>query len=457
MHDRNMNVIRRALCAFAFLSTLVAAVILSACGGKGSGGVTVTYNCPANLNEVRALEEEKKSFLSESGIEVKIMPFSGDEKLIAMMAGGQAPDVFYTNSVMRDRFAAEGRILDLRPFLRNDPLAARIWPSLYEASRSIDSGVYSIPNWVYTCGVYYNRAMFRDAGIATPDSTWNWDDMLRIARRLTRDTNGDGLPDRYGMHIAGHLLEIFETMNHAPIPRNGLYFHMPAESREVYRAYRAMLEEGLMPDPRRVQAMGMHPHQLLQSGKVAMLVEAIPNTDLFRMLKIDWGVLPLPRFGAKQPRYFRSASGGLSISAQCPHPEAAWKTLRWIIAGADAYQPNPVLRDVDFTGGWIAKYPALKTNGFEQVWRLSELHGGPDDRYFVRFSSWTMNPVMEMLQPKLDQFFARAITPDDLAASAGEINAHVRKELDRTLSASQLKPSFLAQLRRQYQSEPAIP
>jgi multiple sugar transport system substrate-binding protein len=439
--------------SITLMATIAVAVCLASCGKGTSSSLTVTYNCPANLNEVRALEEQKRALLDEDGIDVTIMPFSGDEKLVAMMAGDQAPDVFYTNSVMRDRFAVEARVLDLRPFLRKDTLAVRLWPALLDASHSIDSGVYSIPNWVFTCGVYYDRAAFRAAGIPVPDSSWTWSDMVRIARQLTRDADGDGMPERYGVHIASHLLEIFETMNHAPIARGGLFFRFPEESREVYREYLSLLDAKLMPDPRRVQAMGMHPHQLLQSGKVAMLVEAVPNPDLFRMLGGDWGILPLPRFGSKEPRYFRSASGGLAVSARCAHPEAAWKTLRWIVARAPLYQPNPVLRDVDFTAGWIARYPVLKDNGFVDVWRLAERHPGPDDRYFVRFSSWTMTPIMEVLQPALDQLFARTITLDAFASSAGRINERARKELDRILDDASMKPAFLNPLRRQYLAE----
>ena len=436
---------------------IVVCVLAASCGGRQSAGIEITYNCPANLNEVGALEEEMREYQARTGVAVKMIPFSGDEKLVAMMAGGQAPDIFYTNSVMRDRFAAEGRVRNLLPYLKGDTLMTRLWPSLIDASRSIDSGVYSIPNWVFTCGIYYNRAMFREAGIPVPDSSWTWDDMHRIARLLTRDENGDGKPERYGIHIASHLLEIFETMNHAQIPRGGLYYRMPEESREVYRKYLALIDERVMPDPRRVQAMGMHPHQLLRSGKVAMLVEAVPNTDLFRMLDLEWGILPLPRFDGKSPRYFRSASGGLSISAQCTHPEEAWKTLRWIIADAAIYQPNPVLRDVDFTGGWIARYPVLKDNGFREVWRLSEQFSGPDDRHFVRFSSWTMNTIMEVLQPKLDQFFARELTVAALAASAGEANRRARRELEQALARGTLKDSFLEQLRRQFEAESPMP
>jgi ABC-type glycerol-3-phosphate transport system substrate-binding protein len=115
-----------------------------------------------------------------------------------------------------------------------------------------------------------------------------------------------------------------------------------------------------MPDILTVQAMGMQSVQMLASGKVAMLAEAVPHQGLIEALQIPWGVAPIPRFDSKPRNYFRSGSGGLSISSQTEHPDAAWEALKWIIAGASIYQPNPVLKDADFVGGWEDRYPQLK-------------------------------------------------------------------------------------------------
>ena len=74
-----------------------------------------------------------------------------------MMAAGQAPDIFYTNYVMRDQFAAEGHLLDLRRVSVGDSLVARLWPHVIETGLSVDSGWYSVGNWEFTAGVYYNK------------------------------------------------------------------------------------------------------------------------------------------------------------------------------------------------------------------------------------------------------------------------------------------------------------
>jgi hypothetical protein len=310
-----------------------------------------------------------------------------------------------------------------------------------------DGGLYSIGNWAFTAGVYYNRDLFDEAGIPPPDTSWTWSDLKAIARRLTRDLDGDGKTDRYGIFIGSHFVELLEQMNSDPIPRRALLLSLPPSSLEAYREYVSLMEEGIMPDLRRVQAMGMQAVQLLQSGKVAMLVETVPHQTLFETLDMRWGIAPVPRFGGRSVRYFRSGSGGLSISAQSQHPAEAWRALRWIVGGTSAYQPNPVLRDAHFVGGWERRYPRLVGNGFREVWEWSLKHDGGDPRLFVRFSSWSSTTILERLQPLLDRVWARDLSVGALASAVPEINEAVRRELERTASRSDLKEGFLAEIK----------
>jgi ABC-type glycerol-3-phosphate transport system substrate-binding protein len=209
-----------------------------------------------------------------------------------------------------------------------------------------------------------------------------------------------------------------------------------------------------MPDSRRVQALGMQAPQLLESGRVAMLVEAVPHVAMFETLTIPWGLAPLPRFGTKAPRCFRSESGGLAISASARSGKRAWEALKWLISSASLYQPNPVLADVDAVGGWERRYPRLAGTGFREVSQWNERYGYGDYRYFVRFSSWTMNAILQRLQPKLDALWAGAISVRELAAAVPSINAAVKEDLGMQLRSATLRPAFRARLEEQYRSMP---
>jgi ABC-type glycerol-3-phosphate transport system substrate-binding protein len=181
---------------------------------------------------------------------------------------------------------------------------------------------------------------------------------------------------------------------------------------------------------------------MLASGKVAMLAEAVPHQGLIEALQIPWGVAPIPRFDSKPRNYFRSGSGGLSISSQTEHPDAAWEALKWIIAGASIYQPNPVLKDADFVGGWEDRYPQLKGSGFREVWRLSLEHNGGDLRSFVRYSSWTSSQILTLLQPTLDQLWAGKLTVQELRDEVPSINRQVARQIREDASRTHWKPEF---------------
>ncbi len=423
-------------------------LLVAGCGGAASDERTIVYNCAANSAEIAALKPATERFFARTGIRVKLNPFSGEQKLYAMIAAGQAPDVFYTNNAVRDRLAAEGRLLDLRSLAENDPVWAKLRPEVKAAAVSVDGGIYSLGNWTHTSGVYYNRSAFAEVGLAPPAADWTWDDFRAAAAALTRDDDGDGKPERYGVFIPAHFIEAFEQMNHAPIAYGELFLQISPEARDVYARYLGLIHDGIMPDIRRVQALGMQASQMLESGRVAMLVEAVPHPGLVETLTIDWAVAPLPRFDSKEPRYFRSASGGLSLSAAVKNPTDAWRTLVWLISEAEPYQPSPVLAGVPFVAAWEEKYPQLRDRGFREVWELSEQHAGGDPRYFVRFASWSMGPVMTRFQPWLDRMWSGAATIDEVVAAVPEINAGVRQDLERQANSSALRPAWREQLQK---------
>lgn len=423
--------------------------LVAGCGGGSSGrdSKQVVFNCSANAQEIEALTKEIPLFTNESGISIKLSPFTGQEKLYAMIAAGQPPDIFYTNSVVRDQLAAQGHLLDLRTVGANDPFQQRLRSSSIRRGTAIDGGWYTLSNWIFTLGVYYNRDLFDEAGVPHPDRLWTWEQMVGAARRLTKAQAGG--KEQYGIFIGSHFVEALEQMNNAPIEPGSLFLHISPESREVYRAYLDLMREGMMPDLQRVQAMGMQSRQMLESGRVAMLVEAVPDISLLETLTIRWGVAPLPTFGIKPPRYFRSESGGFSISSKTADPAATWEALKWIVSKASVYQPNPVFSDAGFAEGWEARYPKLVGSGFREVWELSEQFDDGDKRFFVRFSSWTSGAILERLQPKLDQLWARKITVDQLAAAVPEINAAAGKEINKVLKSGNLNESFRKQIEQQ--------
>ena len=425
-------------------------MMLSCSSSKDDGIAKITLNVPANATLLQSLREKIPRFAQQKGIKIKLIPFSGQEKLYAMLAAGMPPDIFYTNTVVRDRLAAEGRLVDIWQVASGDTFVSRIRPVFIERGTSIDGGWYQFCDWTYTFGVYFNKELLDKYDVPYPDSAWTWQMMVERARKLTHDFDHDGNIDQYGIFIARHFVSAIEQMNGAVYPPNALLFSFPGEAVEAQQAYLdLMFKERVMPELGFSQAQGMQASQMLNSDRVAMIVEAVPNLDFIKSLTVDWDMAPIPRMGDHPPRYFRSASGGLSISASCSNPEAAWDVIKWLVTESEYNSPNPILSDINFVSSYENRYPELKTKNFRQLWELSEKYDGGDQRDFVRYSSWSSSTILEQINPKLDLIYAGKQPLSYLTTAMDEINKKVIEELDSFLKNQNIRRVFKEKIKKE--------
>jgi multiple sugar transport system substrate-binding protein len=415
------------------------------CGGKNNASnvPTITFYTDNNATTLAILEKEIKEFEQKNGIKINIITAGGQEKLYAMMAADQTPDIFYTNTVMRDQLAAEGKILDFRTIAGSDSFRQTQKQEAIDRAIALDGGWYQVISGTFTYGIYYNKKLFDESGIHYPDSAWTWDDFVTIAKQLTKDKNGDGKIDQYGVYIPYYCIDAFERMNHAEFPKHGLIAVAPNESIETFRWYRDLTAvHYVMPNVQWMESMGMETVQMLETGRIAMLMESVPHLAIYQLLTIPWDVAPIPRAIGKSPLYFRGGSGGQSISATSKYPNAAWKFLTWWSSFSQINYPNPFDNNVNFAAEWEKKMPVLRQTHFGQVWRLSERYNGGDWRTFVRYSSWTQNIFTEQLDPTFEQMLKGNASIDEYAAMIPVVNKKVLVELQKVLTNPTIKPQF---------------
>ncbi|MCC6485686.1 MAG: sugar ABC transporter substrate-binding protein [Armatimonadetes bacterium] len=127
------------------------------------------------------------------------------DKLLISFAGGRAPDVSRVSSLWFYPLAAKGVLEDLDPFITQDKTFDL--PDFYDVALDgwgrYSGRVYALPTDLDLYGLYYNKKMFDKAHIPYPDASWDWDKYLQVARRLTKDTDGDGQIDQWGSTVDG--------------------------------------------------------------------------------------------------------------------------------------------------------------------------------------------------------------------------------------------------------------
>ncbi|MDZ7373773.1 MAG: extracellular solute-binding protein [candidate division KSB1 bacterium] len=206
---RGKSAFRRRLVHATSVLVAGVAIFAAACserGGSRAGRGRLVYWPAANPQEVelaRKLVDEWNRLHPDIPVEMQPVPESQstEEVLLTAIAGRTTPDVcsnIWPGAVAQ--FVRARGLLPLHSFPDFDSLVqARLPEGLIEEYRQADGGVYEIPWKINPVMLEYNVAMFRQAGYDRPPATYG--EFLEAGRRITRDLDGDGLPDQWLMLV----------------------------------------------------------------------------------------------------------------------------------------------------------------------------------------------------------------------------------------------------------------
>lgn len=128
-----------------------------------------------------------------------------------LLAAGTPPDIWMSAGMYASsQYVEQGVWKDLTPLIQRDKVdLSQYFAPTIEASR-FRGMQYGLPLAMYTDALIYNVDLFNQAGLAEPphdydDTSWTWDKYLEYGRKLTKDTNGDGVPEIWGIDGLGNL------------------------------------------------------------------------------------------------------------------------------------------------------------------------------------------------------------------------------------------------------------
>jgi multiple sugar transport system substrate-binding protein len=187
----------------ATAALLVAALTLAA-GVVGTARSTAraapsTKQAPVNLTlwvgwSARELNVFKKVVAefdkTRPNITVKVVGGINDYKIIAAMRGGNAPDVVssFTSSNVGN-FCASGAWIDLGPFLQRAKIPLSTFTPATKYYTQYKGKRCALPVLADTFGLYYNKKLFKDAGLTSPPKTF--EQLTQYAKKLTvKNANG---------------------------------------------------------------------------------------------------------------------------------------------------------------------------------------------------------------------------------------------------------------------------
>lgn len=250
-------------------------------------------------------------------------------KLQVMISGRTTPDVAWMG-VGWQQFADAFLPLDERvaadPELRAGDYFPRLWESVHWRDKLL-----ALPSSGQVGVIYYNKDLFDEAGLDYPTDDWTWDDMERMARALSRDFDGDGAIDQYGVQLGQVYLVPFLLYDGQIADPEWKTARVDTPvTRALLDRYQALIYESqVMPTPVASEELGMLP--MFEAGRVAMHAASGYAIESFRQVQFDWDVAPFPAFEHEGMRY--RATGlweeEFAILWDTNVPEEAWRFARW--------------------------------------------------------------------------------------------------------------------------------
>jgi multiple sugar transport system substrate-binding protein len=179
------------------------AILGLACGRKDDAVELHDWNFGGKPRMIEWLRQRVNGFeTAHPGIRVVQCQKSWNmirELLYAEFSVGTGPDVVNVHANYAAEFGGAGYYYPLNTF--PDFREVRTWyvPLLMESTRYREN-YYGLPSSAIAFVLVCNRELFDREGISPPRT---WSEFREAARRLTKDTDGDGTIDQYGLVLLG--------------------------------------------------------------------------------------------------------------------------------------------------------------------------------------------------------------------------------------------------------------
>jgi multiple sugar transport system substrate-binding protein len=274
----------------------------------------------------------------EVQIEFQEIPVDGyTQKLAAMRATNQLPDIFFNYDGWIQSLAQRNVTLDLKPLFDNDPdlKLDNFYAAMVSMMSTIDLGdvtagqlpLVGMSADVYT--MFYNMQMLDEAKLDPPGDDFTYDDLLEYSRKLTK-RNGSGQTERWGFGTfpdnidwtgvpvkaaGGELLD--DATQTLPVDENftrGLDYFWGG------------VKEGVITSAEDISVLG-DAHQGFVAGKIAMIQGAIWSMPVISKATFEFDVARMP-----SGKSFATGGGtaGYSIASTTADPELAFALIKYL-------------------------------------------------------------------------------------------------------------------------------
>lgn len=350
-------------CAPAPTATQVPAAPLTEIPANNASGVVSLTLSDWHLTEPHweiAIREMMLVFEKENpGIKVQLVPVLYAEKETKYITGiqtGVGPDLMHLHGFSIRSFIEKGFLYDITPFIQQEDKTAwggdfiETWyPQTIELMVYQDK-YYGLPSDFMSMVLFYNKNLFKEAGLDPNKPPRTWDEFLADAKVLTRDRNDDGLVDTWGFGTVGSVDPGFELRFTAVLFSHGAEYLTPdnkcsalnnPEAKEAFRFFVSLVTDHKVVPPGVTSKNPGDVRQQMADELIAMKIGSGWTAPIFSDLNPGLNAaetlaaVPIPvKAGQNVQEPTTAWVSAWVINKNTKHPLEAWQLLKFMTSKA---------------------------------------------------------------------------------------------------------------------------
>jgi len=346
----------------------------------GEGKVTLRLtHWWTHPGQFEAWQQVIKEFEQEHpNIKVDFAPIPYDMYTRRMLTAAASGTVFGDVVAISGMYAQDLFVRDyttnLQPFIQRDLNLNDFFSEPLKEYRlgAKDTGdLLALPMVGGAVVLFYNKDLFDATGLPYPDSTWTYDDLVQTAKKLTKDIDGDGKIDQWGLYAGAPGGLTFDTIVHSfggrvvyedatfryssglddPKAIAGFQFYV-----DLFNKYKVSLLPAI--------EAGQLSSDVFLTGKIAMQFIASWAEVRVAPARFRWDIEMPPKGPAG--RFAYAHSNGFCIPTKSKHKEEAWQLIKWIVTHKgrekeflEIYYQMPVYKPLAYSDAWLKKNPPI--------------------------------------------------------------------------------------------------
>jgi len=190
--------------AITRMQSIIILVIIIAAVGIGTyyyytstitGREKIVLKAMVSGETTKALLDRWNEHNPDIQVETEIVPFPiYTTKILSYIAAGEAPDIFLANWPDIYVLGKMGALVELDDYFYTWEDSDQFYEGIIEGCKW-NGKLYGIPVATDFRLIYYNKVLFEEAGVNPPET---WEELLEVAKVLTKDIDGDGEIDQWG-------------------------------------------------------------------------------------------------------------------------------------------------------------------------------------------------------------------------------------------------------------------